>query len=216
MARPNHSAEDRVPPVNTLHDRGSFLNLAGLVEGGLALIALAVGWGIGLDPLRFLRWDAVAAAWGALGAVPLVVLLWLSYRYPVRWMQELTDFWTDALGEPLSKCRWYDLVLLAALAGFAEELLFRGLLQVWLERWGWVAALLLSNVLFGLAHCITPLYAVLAGVIGVYLGWLFGTGDDRQLLAPMVTHGLYDYIAFLVVIRVYRTETVSEDDAPLD
>ena len=202
--------------MRDLNDRGVFLNIAGVFEGGLALLALGAGWAIGVDPLRFLRWDWQDAASGSAAAVPIFVLLLISYRLPFGRMREITQFLTEALGPPLSACRWYDLILLAALAGFAEELLFRGLIQVWLEGWGWGVALAGSNLLFGLAHCITPLYAVLAGLIGVYLGLLMDAGDERNLLTPMVTHALYDYLAFIVVARRYRTELPPVNDMDVE
>jgi len=65
--------------------------------------------------------------------------------------------------------------------------------------WRWLS-LLLAAVLFGLLHFITPTYAVLAGLIGLYLGalWL-ATGN---LLTPIVTHGTYDLLALVYLARV--------------
>ena len=74
---------------------------------------------------------------------------------------------------------------------------------------GFLVALVGSNLLFALLHPVTPTYAVLVGVIGCYLG-LVGLVDplpeSRQgnLLVPVVAHGLYDYLAFLVIIRESR------------
>jgi membrane protease YdiL (CAAX protease family) len=59
-----------------------------------------------------------------------------------------------------------------------------------------------SNVIFGLAHFVTPTYALLAGILGGYLGWLFTVSGN--LLAPIIAHGLYDFLAFLVVARECR------------
>ena len=77
----------------------------------------------------------------------------------------------------------------------SEELLFRGVLHP-------LAGPFWSNVLFGLAHFITPTYAVLAGLLGAYLGGLLELSEN--LLAPIITHGLYDFLAFLVVARECR------------
>ena len=190
--------------MTDINERGPFLNLAGLFEGGLALLALGIGWALDVNPLTTLAWDWWAAAWGAAGAVPIFALFLLTYRFPVAGLRRIKEFLVETLGPPLVACRWFDLVLLALLAGFAEEILFRGLIQSWMERWGTATALVASNVLFGLAHCITLTYAVAAGAIGLYLGWLFGTGEDRNLLAPILAHALYDLAAFFVVARTYR------------
>ena len=91
--------------------------------------------------------------------------------------------------------------------GFCEEILFRGVLQPWFEKLGGpTVGLVGSNVLFGLAHIITPLYGVLAGLIGCYLGWLLDCSGERNVLIPVISHAVYDYLAFLVVIRGYRRE----------
>ncbi len=99
-------------------------------------------------------------------------------------------------------------------AGIGEEFLFRGAIQPLFERWtastgwGWLAGLILSNVIFGLLHCITPTYAVLAGLMGVYFGLLLDATGAPNLLAPILAHGLYDYLAFLVVIRAAKAMPV--------
>lgn len=62
-----------------------------------------------------------------------------------------------------------------------------------------------SILIFGLLHWVTPLYALLAGGIGLLLGWSvkYWTGN---LITPIVVHILYDYLAFLVVARAARNE----------
>ena len=102
-------------------------------------------------------------------------------------------------------CRFLELAVIAALAGLGEEMLFRGLIQAAVaERIGgpcgvWLG-LLMAAVLFGLLHPITPTYAVLAGSIGLYLGWLWLACGN--LLAPIVAHGTYDFVALLYLVKV--------------
>ena len=56
------------------------------------------------------------------------------------------------------------------------------------------------------------LYALLAGAVGACLGWLLdATGN---LLAPIVTHGLYDFLAFLVVARDCRRSGMGDRPEP--
>ena len=116
----------------------------------------------------------------------------------------------ETLGPALAACRWYDVLLLAAVAGFGEEALFRGALQPLFERssastgFAWAIGLLASNLIFGLLHFITPTYALLAGLMGVYLGLLLDVTGTRNLLIPVLAHALYDYLAFLLLIRAAR------------
>jgi len=190
--------------------RMQFLNLAGLFEAGLLFLALGLGWLAAIDPLADLRFDAVGAVCGLLAGALLFSLLLLSERLPLAGLRRIRDLLVEYLGRPLSECRWYDLVLLAALVGLSEEALFRGLIQPWIERsFGRAHGLIWSNVLFGLVHAVTPAYAVLAGLIGAFLGWLLDATGGRNLLVPAVTHAVYDYLAFLWIIRLYRKSRAS-------
>lgn len=187
-------------------DRQHFLNIAALFEGGLALAGFALGWLAGIDPLGTLRLEWTALMWGVAGALPVFALFLLSMRYPVGGLRGIRAFLLEYLGPYLDVCRWYDLLALAAIAGFSEEVLFRGVLQPWIGRWGPMTGLIGSNVVFGLAHMITPTYALIAGLMGLYLGVLPDASEPPNLLVPIITHALYDWLAFLVVVRAYRRE----------
>ena len=119
----------------------------------------------------------------------------------------------DLLGRPLSLCRWYDLVLLAALAGFGEELLFRGVLQPWLGRIHPWVGIIGANLIFGALHALTPAYAVFATAFGLYLSWLYVGYDEPNLARPIIAHALYDYVAFLIIVREVRREVSAGDAA---
>ncbi len=89
-----------------------------------------------------------------------------------------------------------DLVIISFAAGVAEELCFRGVIQM---RWGIVVA----SLLFGLIHFVTPLYAIFAALLGLYLGLTYDLSGG--LLVPIQVHFLYDlgaliYLRYLVKI----------------
>ena len=110
----------------------------------------------------------------------------------------------EQLGRLLAARSPAELALLAALAGVSEEVLFRGVVQVALARvLPEAAALLTASVLFGLVHFATRTYAILAGVMGLYLGMLFLV--QGNLLTPIITHALYDFVALVYVARRYRS-----------
>ena len=93
----------------------------------------------------------------------------------------------------------------ATIAGFSEELLFRGALQPWLENvTGIPTGLVISNAIFALVHAVTPLYALLAMLMGLYLGISLDYGGERNLITPIVIHGFYDFVAFIAILRDYR------------
>ena len=116
-------------------------------------------------------------------------------------MRRLVALVVEQLGPLLAPRSPVELALLAALAGFAEEILFRGVVQVGLARiLPESGALVVAGAAFGLAHFITPTYAVLAGLAGLYLGGLFWL--EGSLTAPIVAHALYDVVALNYVARL--------------
>ena len=66
----------------------------------------------------------------------------------------------------------------------------------------WVA-LVMASLLFGAFHLITWTYAIIGAFIGVYLGllWIW-TGN---LLTPMITHAVYDFMALVYFLRIRRS-----------
>jgi len=187
--------------------RWQFLWLATSFEGGLAVMAWLLGWWLGEAPLSLIRWQPQAVSLGLLGTLPLLAFFGLLYRLQVPQLEQIKRLLIETLGPLLAACRWYELVYVSFLAGVCEELLFRGVLQPWMESlWGWWPALLVSNLLFGLAHSVTPLYTLLAALTGMYLGWLLDAGGERNLLVPILVHGVYDLAAFMIVAAAYRAE----------
>ena len=117
----------------------------------------------------------------------------------------------DELLVPLfAQCSPTQLALVSAFAGIGEELFFRGLLQPLLIGWlGVIAGLCLASLIFGLLHAVTPAYAIVATLVGAYLGWIaLATGN---LLGPMIAHSLYDFVALVYLIR---TVSRSHFDSP--
>lgn len=97
--------------------------------------------------------------------------------------------------------------LLAALSGFVEEVIFRGLMLRALLVRGERAALLGTSGLFGVAHAGSlaagsdPLYVVLQIAYSLAIGFSFGAMALRgRLLWPLIAaHGLGNFIAFINV-----------------
>jgi uncharacterized protein len=216
---------DPSPPPSPLRsersDRERFLAIALVFEGSLVILALVLGWIFRIDVLAGLK-PSLAATWVGLGgAIPPFVLLLISERFKFAPLERIKELLLETLGPSLAACRWYDVVLLAAFAGVGEEFLFRGLVQPLFERWtlgtghAFATGLTLSNVIFGLLHFITPTYALLAGLMGAYFGLLLDATGSRNLLGPILAHSLYDYLAFLMVIRAARQSARSKHEAEM-
>jgi membrane protease YdiL (CAAX protease family) len=180
--------------------RRQLVPLAVAFEGGLGGVAWLVGWLLDRPCDQTLAWDLGGAAWGVAASVPLLLALIGTLAWPIGPIARVVHFARDVVRPVFAACTELDLAIVSALAGLGEELLFRGLLQAALGRWlGPVAGLLAAGVLFGLCHPLTPGYVVFAGLTGVYLGaiWLV----SGNLLVPIVAHGLYDFLALLILVK---------------
>lgn len=90
-----------------------------------------------------------------------------------------------------------DLIIIAIMPGFMEELLFRGILFRWIEEFGgsW-AALIVTSALFGLAHIMNPNATWFSSfAIAVEAGLLLGAAYmlTRSLWMPMGLHAAWNF-----------------------
>ncbi len=188
-----------------------FFRTAFFFEANLAVIAVVLGWFVDVIPYQHLYFDNNAISIGILGTLPLFLIFAALYSHPIAGFDEIKKTLLETLGDHLAQLRWYHMLALAAAAGVGEELLFRGTIQPWLENLGgYQFGLLASNVIFGLVHAITRMYAIITGLVGIYLGYLMDVSGKRNLLAPILTHGLYDFLAFLVVADSVRKKTTKD------
>lgn len=177
-------------------------------EGGLAVLAVALGWLFARPLWQTIAWDRDAIMWGFISTIPMVVLLLSIEHWPVGPLRDLKRVCDETLVPLFSNCRWWHFAVISILAGLGEELLFRGLIQTslvdWLGTWPGIVA---AGLLFGLAHPMSKAYIVAAAVIGIYLGWLFvATGN---LLTPIITHALYDMVALVYLSRTTGTSSTA-------
>jgi uncharacterized protein len=183
-----------------------------LFEAALILVAMVLGWLGGINPFANLQFSDTAIFYGILGTIPLFLLFLLLEQITADSVVNIRQFLLQTLGPALHRCDWADLFILAAIAGVSEEVLFRGVIQPWMESsWGMTAGLIGSNIVFGLVHAITPLYTVLAVLVGIYLGLALDYGGERNLLTPIIIHGLYDFLAFMALMRSYRASLLAKE-----
>jgi hypothetical protein len=160
---------------------------------------------LGAPPLKTFRFDGHDALLGLAATLPLLGLFWLCLVCPWRPFVQIAKITDETLVPLFRDCQLVQLAIVAALAGLGEEMLFRGVVQAAAaQTFGgphgpWLG-LLAAALLFGLLHSITPAYAILAGLVGLYLGglWLL----CGNLLAPILTHGVCDFLALVYLVRV--------------
>jgi len=185
----------------------------------LFMVALALGMAkvLGVSVLPQMYATPLVVSAGVLWAVPLLLMMFLTTgeaagRIPA--FMQIRKTMEDDILPSFQNLDLKGLVLLSLLAGISEELLFRAVIQTFFVKWGtWAIGVQLAQVLgvsvcaflFGLSHAITPAYFVISGLAGAYLGVeLLATGN---LLAPMITHCVYDFITFWHLIRVWGSNS---------
>jgi uncharacterized protein len=196
--------------------RNDTFPMAVVVEGAIALVAVALAWLFGV-PLREQFPTGMPLVWaiarGIAVAIPMFGLfLWMGYssRRPLRQLRQQVESLIAAMFPSASIGQ---LAMVAVLAGVGEELLFRGVLQFKLIEWTTPAVgIVLGSVMFGLAHSLSKLYFFLATLIGLCFGWM--TWQYNDLVAPMMAHTLYDFAALWWLSRKHRRSApLSSDDA---
>ncbi len=176
--------------------------LAAAFAGGLALLALGLGWLPGVQaPLPKIHWIARDATWGVAACLPLLVVFFICVRWPVGPLVRIKQLSEEFIRGWFASCSVLQLGLISLLAGIGEEMLFRGVIQDTLSAWiNPLGGIVLASLLFGLMHPITPFYVVLAALMGAFLGWIFIVTDN--LLPAIITHGLYDFLALTYLTRL--------------
>lgn len=181
----------RIPPV---------ILYGTLLEGGLGLLAWGLGWLLDQPALANLHWRPGDLALALAATLPMLLIFVLFLRLPFGPFVRIQRFVDEFLRPLFVPCTLVELAVLSLAAGIGEEMLFRGVLQgVFSHWWGPWPGVLAASVVFGLLHLITPTYAVMATLLGVYLGGCFLASDN--LLVVIVAHALYDFVALVYLVR---------------
>lgn len=169
-------------------------------EAGLGVLAVGLAGAFGISLVDQLIVTPRTTTWGIAGAVPMLVVMAILAAIPWPPSQEILVRVRDLVTPLFRESTVLQLGVVALAAGVGEELLFRGVMQTATTRvTGAAAAIVLTSLVFGLAHAITPLYAMLAAFISAYLGWMMvATGS---LVPPIVAHAIYDWIALVYIVR---------------
>lgn len=160
---------------------------------GVAL-SLAGFWGITFIPfVKHPLRDIIAGTFWALLPLALFTFLLSERAEGIPFVRPLKRVIISDIKTLFSQSKLFDICLISLFAGFAEELLFRGVIQV---KFGIPAA----SIIFGLVHFITPAYGIFAAILGFYMGILFQRYES--ILVPIQLHFIYDFCA-LVYLRYF-------------
>ena len=185
-----------------------------ILEGVLVLIAVLVSYlsagKLLLNPICF---DLDGLGTGLAATLPMVAYFAFSlsrFGQNIASFQRIYDLLREILSRAIIELPTWKIVVLGMSAGIGEECLFRGVLQPVVEGWmpevntiltPQVNAILITGVIFGLLHALTPAYFIIATLLSIYFGFLVNyTGN---LLTPLLAHGLYDVVGFLLLKRMF-------------
>jgi uncharacterized protein len=179
--------------------------IGAIFEGGMAIVAVGLGWIVGQSPMATLHFDW-NDLWLALAAtLPPLGIFWFGLKSSWRPFTGIRRVLDETVIPMFQHCSLLELALISILAGLGEEMLFRGVIQPAIasgfgDPSGVYVGLLAAAMLFGLLHAMTPTYAAVAGIIGLYLGgiWLW----CNNLMTPIVIHSVYDFVVLAYLVKV--------------
>jgi len=194
-------------------ERADTIRLGLVVEGGLLLIALLLGWMGVFDhqqPISSIGWSMwpYSIGWGLIATVPMVVYLIVFHYWTPNFYRPMRKIIDSKLRPMFQNSSYLDLLLLSLMAGFGEELLFRWSLQ------GGITSIAettvgtpmavgigvgIASLIFGACHWVNRTYAITTAIVGVYFGMtMIWTGT---WLVPAISHGVFDFVALIYIVR---------------
>jgi membrane protease YdiL (CAAX protease family) len=194
MTNPASDSSDRVSRSQFLRLSGWFTLVLCLIAAILPLLFGQPGVWAALEMEILFSWQTALS--GLLGlsigaVVGLLITRWRPLQVIANHIARLVAWETF---------RTWDFVIIALMAAWGEELLFRGALQP-------LIGLVPMALMFGLLHATSVAHIVLAGFLGLWLGLLFEWSGN--LWPPIVAHLTLDMATGLIVARKLRTGTQS-------
>jgi len=175
------------------YPRSRLLGLSILTETSALLIALLLAKIFEIRFPIFTTNPLMTLSVSAIGTLPPLLMFVMVFSKKTQHFSTVLDLrrTLKTVVSPLfSETRVSDILLISVLAGVCEEVLFRGVLQQ-------LIGILPASAVFGLLHALSPTYAVLAGLMGLYLGLLFSITQD--IIVPVLVHFLYDLGALMTL-----------------
>ncbi len=181
------------------YPRFKILLLAFLMEGMAFLIALLLAkyFGIDIFPLTNNPFRDILIGTAVVLPPFAFFLFTLSEKAKtITLLKSLRKIVITDVKSIFANSRLIDLIVISMIAGFAEEVLFRGVVQV---KFGIVVA----SIVFGLVHLVSPAYVIVSTLMGFYIGAFFLASGS--LLIPIQMHFTYD-LGALIYLRYFMKE----------
>jgi uncharacterized protein len=179
-----------------LIDRTTFINITLFIEAIILLGATIAGVVYNIPLKQVLSISPSAFAIGAAAGLGIATctwfLLWLGKFSAI--LSSLREITFEQIAPLFTDFRLTDLVLIALVSGFCEEVLFRGVMQPKL-------GLPTASFVFALLHCPSPRffsYGIWVFAAGLLLGWSFSATGN--LWVPISAHCISN-IASIIFLR---------------
>ena len=128
-------------------------------------------------------------------------------------LMKVPDEWIEANNESINLVKqapfWVSFIAMYIVAPLVEELIFRGIMYSGVRRgWGIAAAIIVSSVIFGIAHgnILQGIYAALAGAVFAFAMEM--TGSVWNAIAAHTAYNLSNYLAELLIPAVGYTGAI--------
>lgn len=174
------------------------------MEVGLIVLSGLANWLFSLSLLDHIILDRRGLSLGCAASIPMFIMFALMLYWPIGPLRRILRFMDMTLIPLFQRCTIGELLLISVLAGFGEELAFRGVLQVGLGNLvSPTFGIIVSAVIFGALHWVTTTYAIIAGLIGLYFSLIFV--QTENLMTVIFAHALYDFFALVYLVKMRST-----------
>jgi len=172
-------------------DRVTLLNITFFVEAFVLLAATFWSYVTEIKLGAQLFPDRQAMLIGAACGLALAALSLILFRLgrAIKGLSNLREFVVEQVAPVFANLQWMDLIAVAIVSGFCEEILFRGVIQHNL-------GLFTASIIFGGCHCPSLKhisYAIWAFSAGLFLGFLYEY--THNLWAPILAHAVSNCVA---------------------
>ena len=192
-------------------DRKSLLLVSLLAEGGLGLIGLLLLGSSRTEVLSGISLTWMATVYALLLCLPMLGVLYVAMRSVWKPFSRLKIELEEKIQPIFANCKLVDLAFTSLLAGLGEELFFRGWMQGLLtNKFGLWVGIVLTSLVFGLAHYISKEYVIYAALTGIYLGLIYQVSGNLYIV--MGIHALYDFIALLYLVAKGKNRGMELED----
>jgi membrane protease YdiL (CAAX protease family) len=132
--------------------------------------------------------------------IPIIIIATIVLLFgvisPIVSLIPIPEFLRQVWEDTANQTGIFTFITMVIAAPILEELLFRGIiLDGLLKKYSPTTAILLSSILFGIAH-LNPWQFVMALLIGVFSGWIYS--ETRSLLPSIIIHTTGNFAAFIL------------------